>query len=85
MSQFTVFGLDVGRRIYRYGRKCFANACIIERARLGGGSVMVLAGISHGVKSPLVVVAGNLTAIRYRDDILRLVVVPLVHQCSLIF
>ena len=32
-----------------------------------GGSVMVWGGISHGFKTPLVVVAGNPTAVRYRD------------------
>ena len=46
----------------------FADACVFERDRYGGGSVMVWGGISHGVKSPLIVVPGNLTAVRYRDD-----------------
>ena len=41
---------------------------------------MVWGGISHGVKSPLIVVPGNLTAVRYRDEILRPVAVPLVQQ-----
>ena len=30
---------------------------------------MVWGGISHGVKSPLIVIPGNLTAVRYRDEI----------------
>ena len=41
---------------------------------------MVWGGISHGVKSPLIVVPGNLTAVRCRDEILRPVAVPLVQQ-----
>ena len=41
---------------------------------------MVWGGISHGVKSPLIVGPGNLTAVRYRDEILRPVAVPLVQQ-----
>ena len=32
---------------------------------------MVWGGISHGLKSRLVVIDGNLTAARYRDEILR--------------
>jgi K+-sensing histidine kinase KdpD len=32
---------------------------------------MVWGGISHGLKSPLIVIAGNLTGVRYRDEILR--------------
>ena len=31
---------------------------------------MVWGGISHGVKTPLVVIQGNLTAVRYRDQMM---------------
>ena len=42
-----------------------------------------MGGISHGVKSLLIVVPGNLTAVRYRDEILRPVAVPLQqHQMT---
>ena len=51
---------------------------------LGGGSVMVWGGIAHGIKSQLIIVAGNMTAVRYRDEILRPVAVPLVQQRNLI-
>jgi hypothetical protein len=51
----------------------------------GGGSIMVWGGISHGLKSPLIVIAGNLTGIIYRDEILRPVAVPFVQQHHLIF
>ena len=37
------------------------------------------------VKSPLIVVPGNLTAVRYRDEILRPVTVPLVQQHQMTF
>ena len=46
---------------------------------------MVLGGISHGVKSPLIVVPGNLTAVRYRDEILRPVGVSLMQQHRMTF
>ena len=46
---------------------------------------MVWGGISHGVKSPLIVVPGNLTAVRFRDEILRPVAVPLVQQHQMTF
>ena len=51
---------DGRRRLYRRRGERFADACIFERDRYGGGSVMVLGGVSHGVKSPLIVVPGNL-------------------------
>ena len=46
---------------------------------------MVWGGISHDVKSPLVVVAGNLTAVRYRDEILHPLAVSLVQQHQMTF
>ena len=46
---------------------------------------MVWGGISHGVKSPVIVVPGNLTAVRYRDEILCPVAVPLVRQHQMTF
>ena len=45
---------------------------------------MVWGGIAHGIKSQLIIVAGNMTAVRYRDEILCPVAVPLVQQCNLI-
>ena len=45
---------------------------------------MVWGGIAHGIKSLLIIVAGNMTAVRYRDEILRPVAIPLVQQRNLI-
>ena len=78
-SQFTFFV----RTLTSWGTLC--NACVLERDRFGGGSVMVWGGISHGLKSALIVIAGNLTGVRYRDEILRSVAVPFVQQHHLIF
>jgi transposase len=79
-SRFTLSRPDGRHRGER-----FADACVLERDRFGGGSVMVWGGISHGLKSPLIVVAGNLTGVRYRDEILRPVAVPFVQEHHLIF
>ena len=84
-SRFTLFRPDGRRRIYRRRRERFADASVTEVDMFGGGSVMVWGGISHGVKSPLVVLGGTLTAVRYRDEILRPIAVPLVQQHNLIF
>jgi hypothetical protein len=46
---------------------------------------MVWGGIYHGLKSPLIVIAGNLTGVIYRDEILRPIAVPFVQQLHLIF
>ena len=83
-SRFTHYRADGRRRVYRRRGKRFADACVVERDRFGGGSVMVWEGIAHGIKSQLIIVAGNMTAVRYRDEILRPVAVPLVQQRNLI-
>ena len=85
-SRFTTFfPADGRRRLYRRRGERFADACVFERDRYGGGSIMVWGGILHGVKSPLIVVPGNLTAVRYRDEILCPVAVPLVQQHQMTF
>jgi hypothetical protein len=53
----TLFRPDGRRRAYRRHGKRFADACVLERDRFGGGSVMVWGGISHGLKSPLIMTA----------------------------
>ena len=52
---------------------------------LGEWSVMVWGGISHGVKTPLVVIQGNLTAVFYRDQVLMPHVLTLVNVHNLTF
>ena len=74
-SRFTLYRADGRRRVYQHRG---------ERDRFGAGSVMVWGGIAHGIKSQLIIVAGNMTAVRYRDEILRPVAVPLVQQRNLI-
>ena len=74
-SRFTLYRADGRRRVYRRRGERFAD---------GGGSVMVWGGIAHGIKSQLIIVAGNMTAVMYRDEILRPVAVPLVQQRNLI-
>jgi hypothetical protein len=84
-SLFTLFRPNGRPRVYRRRGERFTDACVLERDRFGGGSVMVWGGISHGLKSLLIVIAGNLTGVRYRGEILRPVAVPFVQQHHLIF
>ena len=57
---------------------------ILERDIFRNGSDMVWGGISRGVKSQLIVIGGNLTAARYRDEVLCRTTVPHVQQGQLI-
>ena len=63
-SMITLYRADGRRRVYRRRGERFANACVVERDRFGGGSVMVWGGIAHGIKSQLIIVAGNMSAVR---------------------
>ena len=58
----------------------FLDDCIAETTAYGGGSVMVWGGISLHTRTPLHHVRGNLNALRYRDEILRPLVVPQLQQ-----
>ena len=51
--------------MYRRRNEIYAQCCVRERDRFGGGSVMVWGGIIGNVKTDLVVVQGNLNAQRY--------------------
>ena len=84
-SLFTLFFLpDARRRVYRRREELFPDACVDERDRFGYSSVMAWGGIAHRVKSKLIVEEGNMTAVRYRDEIHRPVAVALVQQRQLI-
>ena len=65
-TRFTLYRADGRRRVYRRRGERFADACVVERDRFGGGSVMVWGGIAHGIKSQLIIVAGNMTAVRHQ-------------------
>ena len=56
---------------------------LLERDRFGGGgSIMVWGGVSQHHRTELVVIAGNLNGMRYREDILFLHVVPFLQAHS---
>lgn len=75
-SKFNVVQADGRERIYRRRRERFAQCCVRETNRWGGGGVMVWAGISAHHKTPLHFVRGRLNAVAYRDTIQRPIVVP---------
>ena len=64
-SRFSVSYADGRVRVYRRRNERYAQCCVRERDRFGGGSVMVGGGIMGDVKTDLVAVQGNLNAQRY--------------------
>ena len=75
-SRFCLDRPDGRMRCYRRRGERYSDACVLERDRFGGPSVMVWGAISFHGRSELIRVQGNLTGHRYRDEILAPVVVP---------
>lgn len=75
-SRFTLSNCDGRRRVWRRTGERFIDACVQEHDRFGGGSVMVWAGFHERGRTPLYQIRGNLTGIRYRDEILRPHIIP---------
>ena len=76
------FNLSDHGRIRVFGRRGerFADNCLIERDRFGGGSVMVWGGIMGRRKTNLIVVQGNLNAQGYINQILQPEAVPFIQR-----
>ena len=76
-SPFCLTRSDGRICVYRRRNERYAEACTLEWDRFGGGGpVMVWGGVLHHHRTELVVIAGNLNAVRYREDILLPHVVP---------
>lgn len=69
-SRFCLDFHDGRRRVWRARGERFADPCVREHDRFGGGSVMVWGGISYDGTTELHVVEGNMTGILYRDTVL---------------
>lgn len=79
-SRFLLQRHDGRQRVYRRRNERFANNCVAQVDRFGGGSVMMWGAISYTGRSELVLVQRNLTAVRYRDEILRPHMLPLMDR-----
>uniref|UniRef100_A0AAR2IPX8 Transposase Tc1-like domain-containing protein n=1 Tax=Pygocentrus nattereri TaxID=42514 RepID=A0AAR2IPX8_PYGNA len=76
-SRFTLSTCDRRDRVWRRRGERSAACNILQHDRSGSGSVMVWGGISLEGRTALhVLTRGSLTAIRYRDEILRPLVRP---------
>ncbi len=58
----------------------FADVNVVDRVAHGGGGVMIWAGVCYGQRIQVHFTDGILNAPRYRDEILRPIVVPFIHD-----
>ena len=75
-SRYSLSHSDGRRRVWRRPGERFIDACVQERDQYGGGSVMVWGGFHLHGRTPLYHIQGNLTGLRYRDEIVRPHIIP---------
>jgi transposase len=79
-SRFQLHRADGRVRVWRRRGERYANACVRESDRWGGGSVMVWGGITTHFRTDLVVLGGRVNAVNYRDNVLAPIVVPFLQN-----
>ncbi len=79
-SRFSLYRADGRQREWRRVGERFANVNVVDRVAHGGGGVMVWAGVCYGQRTQVHFIDGILNAQRYRDEILRPIVVPFIHD-----
>ncbi|KAL0168200.1 hypothetical protein M9458_036422, partial [Cirrhinus mrigala] len=79
-SQFSLYRADGRQRVWRRLGKRFADVSVVDRVAHCGGGVMVWAGVCYGQRTQVHFIDGILNAQRYRDEILRPIVVPFIHD-----
>ena len=79
-SRFCLSNQDGRIRVYRRAGERYRDGCVLQRDRYGGASVMVWGAINTNFRSRLVIVNGNLNAIRYVGEILQPHLLPLLAQ-----
>ncbi len=79
-SWFSLYRADGRQRVWcRVGER-FADVNVVDRVAHGGGGVMVWAGLCYGQWTRVYFIDGILNAQRYRDEILRPIVMPFIHD-----
>ena len=79
-SRFNISHHNGRIRVFRRKGERFADNCLIQRDRFGGGSVMVWGGIMGRRKTNVIVVQGNLNAQGYINQILQPEAVPFLQR-----
>lgn len=79
-SRFSLVHNDGRMRVWRRPGERFVDANVREVVPFGGGSIMVWGGFSLHHRTPLHLVQGNLTGVRYMEEIVRPLVLPALQQ-----
>ncbi len=79
-SQFSLYRADGRQRVWHCVGERFADVNVVDRVAHGGIGVMVWAGVFYGQWTQVHFIDGILNAQRYRDEILRPIFVPFIHN-----
>ncbi len=79
-SRFSLYRADGRQRVWHLVGVWFADVNVVDRVAHGGGGVMVWASVFYGQQTQVYFIDGILNAQRCRDEILRPIVVPLIHD-----
>ncbi|KAL0153140.1 hypothetical protein M9458_051561, partial [Cirrhinus mrigala] len=79
-SRFSLYRADGRQRVWRHVGERFADVNVVDRVAHGGCGVMLWAGVCYGQQTQVHFIDGILNAQRYRDEILRPIVVPFIHD-----
>ena len=71
--------------VHRMLGERFASCCDLEHDCHGDGSVMLWAGILHGGRTAAMVIQATPNTVRYKNDIMLLIVAPTVSENHLVF
>ncbi len=74
------FSLYRAQRVWHRVGERFADVNAVDQVAHGGGGVMVWGGVCYGQRTQVHFIDGILNAQRYRDEILRPIVVPFIHD-----
>uniref|UniRef100_A0A8C1IWJ3 Transposase n=1 Tax=Cyprinus carpio TaxID=7962 RepID=A0A8C1IWJ3_CYPCA len=83
-SRFSLYRADGRQHVWRRVGEWFADVSVVDRVAHGGSGVMVWAGVCYGPRTQVHFIDGILNAQRYRDEILRPIVLSFIHDYHLI-
>ena len=84
-SRFCLSHGDGRIRVWRRRGERYADVCVTQQDRWGGGSLMIWGGIHSQGRTNLIVLNGTLNAQRYVHEIVQPEVVPYVRRHGLTF
>ncbi len=79
-SRFSLYRADGRQCVWRRVGERFADVNVVDRVAHGGGEVMVWADVCYEQRTQVHFIDAILNAQRYRDEILRPIVVPFIHD-----